>query len=195
MSVIVYLSNLSSFNQNKNSEKDINEVLQSDSVYLNVSRGIFASADDLFLAFGTSDTLSVCKTILDRGDLQVSDKERAQQLQSMFKEISSLVSSLTINRDTKKPFPLSLIEEEMRQLHFSVKVRKSAKQQALEVIKQLAQSGQLPIERVKMRVRIEARARDVKITLRPFYQKHQLSPQDERFVQDDYSAVCPTLAL
>lgn len=107
----------------------------------------------------------------------------------MFKEIALLVSSLTINRETKKPFPLSVIEEAMKKRHFSVKVRRNVKQQALELIRTMSMDGDLPMERVKMRVRIEARARDVKIALRPFYLKNQLIPQDERFVQDDYSAV------
>ena len=58
-------------------ETDLSEVLQIDSVFTNVSKGLLASAKDLMEAFGTSDTKTVCRIILERGELQVSEEERA----------------------------------------------------------------------------------------------------------------------
>lgn len=57
-------------------ETDLDEVLQIDTVFTNVSKGMLASGKDLLEAFGTSDQKAVCKEILDRGELQVSDKRR-----------------------------------------------------------------------------------------------------------------------
>lgn len=53
------------------SEKDIDEVLQTDSVFTNVSKGQFAKKEDLEKAFGTSDVIAICKEILAKGELQV----------------------------------------------------------------------------------------------------------------------------
>lgn len=58
-------------------ETDLDEVLQIDTVFTNVSKGMLASGKDLLEAFGTSDQKIVCKEILDRGELQVCDKERS----------------------------------------------------------------------------------------------------------------------
>ena len=54
-------------------EKDLDEVLQSPSVFANVSKGQSAKKDDLVKAFGTADQTEICKEILTKGDLQVSN--------------------------------------------------------------------------------------------------------------------------
>lgn len=43
-----------------NREKDIDEVLQSHTVYSNVSKGVLAKSKDLNAAFGTDDHSSIC---------------------------------------------------------------------------------------------------------------------------------------
>lgn len=54
------------------SEKDIDEVLQTEEVFQNVGKGQVAHTEDLMKAFGTSDRLAICKLILAKGGLQVS---------------------------------------------------------------------------------------------------------------------------
>ena len=48
-------------------------MLQSPSVFANVSKGQAAKRDDLQKAFGTSDQTEICKEILAKGDLQVDE--------------------------------------------------------------------------------------------------------------------------
>lgn len=43
-----------------NREKDVDEVLQSHTVYSNVSKGILAKSKDLIAAFGTDDQTKIC---------------------------------------------------------------------------------------------------------------------------------------
>lgn len=43
-----------------NSEKDVDEVLQSHTVYSNVSKGVLAKSKDLIAAFGTEDQTKIC---------------------------------------------------------------------------------------------------------------------------------------
>ena len=45
------------------SEKNIDEVLQTEVVFLSVSKGEFAKKDDLIKAFDTDKQLDVCKTV------------------------------------------------------------------------------------------------------------------------------------
>ena len=45
-------------------------------------------------AFGKDDITEICKEILAKGELQVSDKERHAQLDSMFKEIATSMYEL-----------------------------------------------------------------------------------------------------
>lgn len=94
--------------------------------------------------------------------MQVSDKERHQQLDNLYREISTIVADKCVNPETKRPYTVAIIEQGMKDVHFSVNTTKNAKQQALEVIKLLQSSGTLPIERAEMRIRIEIPQKEAK---------------------------------
>jgi len=133
-------------------EKDIDEVLQSHTVFTNVSKGQVAKREEILAAFGTDDQTEVCKMILEKGELQVSDKERSAAQESTVKEVATIIADMCINPTTKLPYPVSTIENALKDIHFSVKANRSAKQLALETIPNLSET--MPIERAKMRVHI-----------------------------------------
>lgn len=135
-----------------NVEKDIDEVLQTHTVYTNVSKGQAAKKEDLIKCFGSDDQAKICKEILAKGELQVSEKERHSQLESSFRDIATLVADRCVNPETKRPYPVSIIEKSMREAHFSIRPNKSAKQQALEVIRLLKET--MPLERSQMKLRV-----------------------------------------
>jgi len=117
-------------------EKDLDEVLQSHTVYSNVSKGVLAKSKDLVKAFGTDDQTKICievpiprpippaircslspercyspidslpLQILEKGELQVSGKEREAQLSSQFRDIATIVMEKTINPETRRPYTL-----------------------------------------------------------------------------------------
>ena len=53
-------------------EKDLDEVLQTTTVFTNVSKAAVAKHEDLMDVFGTDDEEKVCLRILAEGDLQAS---------------------------------------------------------------------------------------------------------------------------
>ena len=67
--------------------------------------------------------------ILAKGELQVSERERQTQLESMFRDIATIVSDKCVNPITKRPYTVGVIERAMKDVHFSVKPTKSTKQQ------------------------------------------------------------------
>jgi len=136
-------------------DTDLDDVLQSHSVFINVSKGQTAKKEDLIAAFGIEDQTKICIEILEKGELQVSDKERHQHLDNLFKEIATIVSDKCVNPETKRPYTVTMIEQSMKDAHFSINPTKNAKQQALEVIKLLQSSGTLPIERAEMKIRLD----------------------------------------
>jgi len=133
-------------------EKDIDEVLQTHTIFTNVSKGQVAKKEDLIAAFGKDEQTEICKLILDKGELQVSGKERQEQLDSSVKDVANTIAGLCVNPETKRPYPISIIEKGLKDVHFSVKPNRSAKQLALEAIPQLKAS--LSIERAQMRLRL-----------------------------------------
>ncbi|KAL9650527.1 hypothetical protein ABK040_004746 [Willaertia magna] len=136
----------------KGIEDDLDEVLQIDTVFTNVSKGEAAKKSDLQKYFGTTNQKEVCKKILLEGELQISPKEREVMFETMFKDIVTIIINKCINPDTQRPYPMGLIERTLKEeIHLTVKLNKSAKQQALEAIRKLKKK--IPIERAQMRLK------------------------------------------
>lgn len=170
----------------KNVEKDIDEVLQTHSVFTNVSKGAVAKREDLLQVFGKDDVTEICKEILAKGELQISEKERQSELASQFKDIATNVAEKCVNTESKRPYPVSIIEKAMKDLHFSVKPNKNVKQQALEVIGLLKET--LPLERARMRLKISCSStKDAKMM------KEKLVPLTTSIEHDDWDTGCTSL--
>lgn len=142
------------------SEKDLDEVLQTHTVFTNVSKGQVAKKEDLIKAFGKEDLTEICKEILTKGELQVSDKERQNHLDALFKDIATTVADKCVNPEIKRPYPVTTIEKAMKDIHYSVKPNQNAKQQALQVMKSLKEI--LPLERAQMRMQVVFKGKETK---------------------------------
>ena len=169
-------------------EKDVDEVLQSHTVFNNVSKGQVAKKDDLVKAFQTADQTKICLEILSKGDLQVSDKERQAQTEAMFKDVANQVADMCVNPDNKRSYPVSMIEKAMKECHLSsVKVNKSAKQQALEAVTKLKEH--MPIERAQMRIRLTYPIQ-AGSSMRKNLKKLNIKPESEDKIEDELTVVC-----
>ncbi len=132
-------------------ETDIDEVLQAHTIFLNVSRGIFASSKDLMDCFGQDDVEALLRHILEKGEYHPSDKEREAMLESTYRDIATIVAEKSVNPASNRPYTVKMILSGMKEIHFAVNPTRSAKQQALEVIRRLKEV--MPIERAKMHLR------------------------------------------
>jgi ribosome maturation protein SDO1 len=65
-----------------------------------------------------------------------------------------------VNPETKRPYPVSMIEKAMKECHIAVKPNKGAKQQALEIVPKLRE--QIPLSRAQMRLKIVVPVKDFK---------------------------------
>lgn len=140
-------------------EKDIDEVLQTDRVFVNVAQGEFAKHSELKLAFGTdneaeiclevnelasyargqctpfgcirmaANRLSVVEKVLKLGEVQISEKERAKQHDECFHEIATIVVEKCVDANTNRALTVAMVERAMKQIQIRVLPNKSAKQQ------------------------------------------------------------------
>lgn len=109
-------------------EEDLDEVIQTPSIFTNVSKGVLANKKDLESAFKTDDTNKIVLEILTKGELQVSERERQYQSSNLYNEIASIVSQTCVDPSTKRPFSAGLIERVMRDtIHYAVIPNKTAK--------------------------------------------------------------------
>lgn len=162
-------------------------MLQTHTVFTNVSKGQVAKKEDLIKIFGKDDQTEICKEILEKGELQVSDKERHSQIDSLLKDIATTVADKCINPETKRPYPVSIIEKAMKDIHYSVNVNRNAKQQALDVIQLLKK--EIPLERAQMRVRILLSGKEARKT-RDKAVKLATSVEEENWEAGTANIVC-----
>ena len=55
------------------------------------------------------------------------------ELESLFKDVASVLSEKCINPDNNKPYTITMLERALKDVHFSVDLHRNAKQQALDV--------------------------------------------------------------
>ena len=98
-------------------ETDLDNVLQIPSVFLNVSKGQTAPKEDVDRAFGKGrSTDDVVLEILNKGELQVGDKERAAQLERVHNEVLAIVASKLVDPRTKRVYTSGIIDKALDML-------------------------------------------------------------------------------
>lgn len=152
------------------SEKDIDEVLQIPQVFVNVSKGQVAPNDELQKAFDTTDLDKIILEILQKGEIQLSEKERQANYSQVHAEVLQMISTKCMNPRTKKRYPPTMIQKALAEIKFNIVATKTAKIQALDAIRVLVSSQVIPIVRAKMKVRVVLESKTAKKlndTIRP----------------------------
>jgi ribosome maturation protein SDO1 len=98
-------------------ETDLDNVLQINSVFLNVSKGQTAPSADLAKAFGAKTLINdIILEILNKGELQVGEKERHAQLERVHNEVVGIVASKLVDPKTKRVYTTGMIEKALDML-------------------------------------------------------------------------------
>jgi len=135
-------------------ETDLSEVLQTERVFTNVSKGEFSKSKDLKKVFGTTDEEAIIELILTKGDLQVSDLERSQQYESMNREIATWISEHGVHPVTQRPYTIPQIRQAMKQSRYIIHPTRSMKKQYLECFKKIQEKDVIKIVRAKMKLKL-----------------------------------------
>ena len=98
-------------------ETDLDNVLQIPNVFLNVSKGQTAPTAELAKAFGRDVPVNdIILEILNRGELQVGEKERAAQLDRVHSEVVGIVASKLVDPRTKRVYTTGMIDKALDML-------------------------------------------------------------------------------
>ena len=191
-------------------EKNIDEVVQIQNVFINVSKGETAKKDDLVKAFGKDvKQQDIILEILNKGELQVGEKERQAELERIKNEVVSIVASKLINPNSKMPYSTQMIEKALNALTTQgsqenkerlekgeghkegetrlptwtgVKENKDAKAQALLAMKALIARQPMPVQRARMRLRIVCPVKESKHIVK--IQHEGDAPQEKVMIKD-----------
>lgn len=98
-------------------EKDLDNVLQIPNVFLNVSKGQVAPSEDLRKGFGDKTPINdIILEILNKGELQVGEKERQAALERVHNEVVDIVAGKLVDPKTKRVYTTGMIEKALDQL-------------------------------------------------------------------------------
>ncbi|MCJ1443854.1 MAG: hypothetical protein MMC23_004354 [Stictis urceolatum] len=98
-------------------ESNLDEVLQIPSVFLNVSKGQTAPSDELKKAFGPDKSVDdIVLEILQKGELQVGEKERSAQLERLHNEVVDIVAGKLVDPQSKRVYTVGMIGKALEQL-------------------------------------------------------------------------------
>ncbi len=99
------------------SEKDLDNVLQIPAVFISVSKGQTAPTQDLAKSFGPKTPLNdIILEILNKGELQVGEKERHAQLDRVHHEVIDIVAGKLVDPRTKRVYTTGMIEKALAEL-------------------------------------------------------------------------------
>ncbi|KAF2216325.1 hypothetical protein CERZMDRAFT_93620 [Cercospora zeae-maydis SCOH1-5] len=112
--VACYKNTITSFRAGN--ETDLDNVLQIPNVFLNVSKGQAAPNEDLKKAFPGMTRDEVVMEILKKGEIQVGEKERSQELDRVHKEVIDIVAGRLVDPKSKRVYTTGMIEKALDQL-------------------------------------------------------------------------------
>lgn len=97
-------------------ETDLDNVLQIPNVFLNVSKGQAAPNEDLKKSFPGMTRDEVVLEILKKGEIQVGEKERGQELERVHREVIEMVAGRLVDPKSKRVYTTGMIEKALDQL-------------------------------------------------------------------------------
>jgi len=132
---------------------DIREAMISDVIYKDAKKGLRASREALQKAFKTLDPYEIGKIIIQRGEIQLTAKQRKELIESKRKQIVAYISKNCIDSKTGLPLPPTRVELLLDEAKVPIDPFKDAKEQALEIIKVLRTKIPIKISKTLLEIR------------------------------------------
>jgi ribosome maturation protein SDO1 len=107
-------------------EKDLDNVLQINNVFLSVSKGQAAPHQELAKSFGAKTSIdNIILEILNKGELQVGEKERHAQLERIHNEVVDIVAGKLVDPTTKRVYTTGMIDKALDQLSSQIQMQQA----------------------------------------------------------------------
>lgn len=149
--ILVYPKEALDFRRGKT---ELDEVLVSGEIYLDVEAGKKAPEDELKSQFKTDNKLEVAKKILLEGEIQIPKALRDEILDKKRRKIAGIISKNGVNPQTGLPHPPERILGVMEKAGINIDFYKSAEDQVQGVIEKIRAQIPISIEQAKFEIKI-----------------------------------------
>ncbi len=137
---------------------DIVEYMAVEDVFKNASKGTKPAEDKVKEAFGTNDISVIARTIVEKGEIQITAEQRKEMLEAKRQQIITYIATNAINPQTKTPHPPKRIELALEEAKFHVDPFKPLDKEIDEAMKLLRPL--LPIRFEKSHIAIKLNGSD-----------------------------------
>lgn len=135
---------------------DFEELLATDTVYKDASKGEEASPEHVNKVFGSTEIKEVATKIIREGEVQLTTEQRKAMLERKRKEVVNLIARNAVNPQNNTPHPPQRIETAMEEAKVSVDPLKSAKEQVPVIVKALKPLIPISMEQLSLAVMVPA---------------------------------------
>lgn len=135
-------------------EVQILEILEIDAIFLEASKGLRASTEDLLETFDTDDELEIAKIILSKGELQLTQAQRKELADKKRRQIINFISKHAVDPKLNIPHPPARIENALEIAKIKIDPYDNVDNQTKRVIKALQSILPMKLEQIKLAVKM-----------------------------------------
>jgi len=137
-------------------QKEIEDVLAVDEIFVDASKGEKATEADLMAVFSTTDIGEIAKEILKEGELQLTAEQRRRKVEEKKMMVVDRIARISINPQTNTPHPPTRIEIAMNEAKVHIDPFKSVDELVNETVKAIRAIIPIKIEEIAIAVKIPA---------------------------------------
>jgi ribosome maturation protein SDO1 len=135
-------------------EIDLEKILAVEEIFKDAKKGDKASEESMEKAFNSLDPLEITKTILKKGQVQLTAQQRKEMLEEKRKKIIAKITREAINPQTKLPHPAKRIEKAMLEAKVHIDPFKSVDEQVTIITKAIRTKIPIRFEKVDVAIKI-----------------------------------------
>ncbi|MGC8584966.1 MAG: ribosome assembly factor SBDS [Thermoplasmata archaeon] len=138
--------------------KNIVDYMVIDQVFKDARKGDKIGEEVLKEVFGTTDINEIARTIISKGQVQLTTEQRRKMLEDKKKQIVSEIAKNAINPQTNTPHPPQRIEKAIEEAKVHIDPFKSVQEQIPGVIKAISRLIPIKIEKLKIEIKVSGEA-------------------------------------
>ena len=134
---------------------DINEVIRDNFVYTDQKKGMRAGNDELENVFGTTNLQEIVEKIVKKGDIEVTQDFRDEQIENKKKQIIEFLRNNSMDSRSRRPYTPDILESAIKESGVRID-NKPVEKQIQGIIENLKKVIPIIIETKKLKVKIPA---------------------------------------
>ncbi|MCX8147157.1 MAG: ribosome assembly factor SBDS [Candidatus Woesearchaeota archaeon] len=132
---------------------EIKDILKSEKVFNDATKGTIASETKMKELFGTSDALKVAEIILNEGEINLTEEYREKLREEKKRKIITIIAKNGIDPRTKLPHPPQRIENAMKEAKVRIDDFRKAEDQVEEIVRKIRPILPISFEKKKIMIK------------------------------------------